>query len=87
MQMPVMDGLTATAKIRDLEVENQRSRTPIIAFTANVMVHQVKSYIDAGMDAVVAKPIEFSKLIEAIETVLSEPDDESVCGDPSKMVA
>jgi CheY-like chemotaxis protein len=76
MQMPVMDGLAATAAIRDLEVRQGLRRIPIIAFTANVMSHQVKSYIDAGMDAVVAKPIEFPKLIEALETVLAAAEDE-----------
>jgi signal transduction histidine kinase/AmiR/NasT family two-component response regulator len=77
MQMPVMDGLAATLAIRALELEQERPRVPIIAFTANVMSHQVKSYLDAGMDAVVAKPIEFPKLIEALEMVLAASEGEN----------
>jgi signal transduction histidine kinase/CheY-like chemotaxis protein len=71
MQMPVMDGLTASTEIRSIAASTGRARTPIIAFTANVMAHQVKSYTDAGIDAVVAKPIEFQKLIDALEAALA----------------
>ncbi len=87
MQMPVMDGLAATAAIRDLELRQGLRRIPIIAFTANVMSHQVKSYIDAGMDAVVAKPIEFPKLIEALETVLAAAEDEQAIDRQTASVA
>ena len=41
MQMPVMDGLTATRAIRQREADMGRARTPIIALTANAMSHQV----------------------------------------------
>jgi signal transduction histidine kinase/CheY-like chemotaxis protein len=77
MQMPVMDGLTAAATIRSRETASARPRIPIIALTANVMAHQVRSYTVAGIDSVVAKPVEFTKLVEAIETVLaaSEADE------------
>jgi signal transduction histidine kinase/ActR/RegA family two-component response regulator len=70
MQMPVMDGLAATRAIRAREGATGRRRTPIIALTANVMSHQVTSYIDAGMDAFVAKPIEARQLFEAMEAAL-----------------
>jgi len=70
MQMPVMDGLAATAAIRSAETAAGRPRTPIIALTANVMAHQVQGYLAAGMDAYVAKPIEIGQLIQAISTVL-----------------
>ena len=66
VQMPVMDGPTATAAIRDLERREGRPRTPIIALTANAMHHQLDAYAQCGMDAVVSKPIEASALIEAI---------------------
>ena len=45
--------------------------TPIVALTANVMRDQVASYLEAGMDSVVAKPLEVSSLFEAMEAGLA----------------
>ena len=66
IQMPVMDGVTATQTIRRREAAMQQRETPIIALTANAMGHQVESYRAAGMNGVVAKPIEVAQLLEAI---------------------
>jgi signal transduction histidine kinase/ActR/RegA family two-component response regulator len=66
IQMPVMDGPTATRQIRRRERETGRPAIPIIALTANVMTHQVESYMDAGMNAVVPKPIVVTQLFTAI---------------------
>jgi CheY-like chemotaxis protein len=66
VQMPIMDGLTATAAIRNREADTGRERTPIIALTANAMSHQVEQYIAAGMDGHVAKPIQAAELFEAL---------------------
>ena len=66
VQMPVMDGPTATRRIRTLEVELHRPRTPIIALTANSMSHQVSQYLDAGMDAHLAKPIVAEDLFRVV---------------------
>jgi signal transduction histidine kinase/AmiR/NasT family two-component response regulator len=70
MQMPLMDGLTATRRIRDAEASTGRRRTPIIALTANVMAHQIAGYAAAGMDLFVAKPIDAAQLFEAIGAAL-----------------
>ena len=70
MQMPVMDGLDATRAIRARERATGRLRTPIIALTANVMAHQIATYVEAGMDRFVGKPIEVGELFAAIEAVL-----------------
>jgi signal transduction histidine kinase/ActR/RegA family two-component response regulator len=70
IQMPVMDGPTATHYIRQREAETGRRRTPIIALTANAMSHQVSEYLDAGMDGHVAKPIEAARLFEALQSAL-----------------
>ncbi|HEX7946872.1 MAG TPA: ATP-binding protein, partial [Phenylobacterium sp.] len=75
IQMPVMDGLTATAKIRGRELETGRARTPIIALTANAMSHQVEQYMAIGMDTHVAKPIEAAALFAALCAAV-EGDDE-----------
>ncbi len=66
VQMPVMDGPTATRRIRTLEAEMHRPRTPIIALTANIMSHQVTQYLDAGMDAHLAKPIVAEDLFRVV---------------------
>ncbi|HEY3799489.1 MAG TPA: ATP-binding protein [Caulobacteraceae bacterium] len=74
MQMPVMDGLTATRAIRAAEAAEGRARTPIIALTANAMAHQMQQCAAAGMDAHVAKPIEAMRLFEALESALAQSD-------------
>ena len=68
VQMPVMDGPTATHEIRLREAATGRRRTPIIALTANTMVHQIESYQAAGMDGHVAKPIDAETLFQAVMT-------------------
>jgi len=66
MQMPVMDGLAATRRIREGEVLRGRSPTLIVALSANVLTHQVEAYRQAGMDAHLAKPIEVGRLFEIV---------------------
>ncbi|WP_167334128.1 ATP-binding protein [Brevundimonas nasdae] len=71
VQMPNMDGPTATRTIRQRETDQGLVRTPIIALTANAMVEQVESYLAAGMDAVVSKPIDLKRLLTTISDVMS----------------
>jgi len=71
MQMPVMDGLSAAREIRRREAAEGLARTPIIALTANVMSHQIRDYLAAGMDNHVAKPIEAARLYETLEQTLT----------------
>jgi PAS domain S-box-containing protein len=70
IHMPEMDGPTATRRIRAAEIASGRPRTPIIALTANAMTHQIAEYLAAGMDGVVTKPIEVSKLFETLQRAL-----------------
>lgn len=72
VQMPNMDGPTATRAIREREAATGRGPIPIIALTANVMDHQIAAYAEAGMTGFVAKPIEISQLFEAIENALAD---------------
>jgi len=74
MQMPVMDGLSATRAIREAEAAMGRARTPIIALTANAMSHQIELCRAAGMDGHVAKPIESARLFAALEAALDEEE-------------
>ncbi|CUH78916.1 ATP-binding protein [Tropicibacter naphthalenivorans] len=62
IQMPRLDGTTATAEIRRIEAGTPRPPSFIIAVTANAMTHQVESYLAAGVDAVLAKPVSKHKL-------------------------
>ena len=75
MQMPVMDGLTATRRIRAL-ADREAARTPIIAMTANVLPEQVARCREAGMDDHLGKPIDLSQLLGALDrwtTPAAEP--------------
>jgi PAS domain S-box-containing protein len=71
VQMPEMDGPTATGVIRARERAEGRARTPIVALTANAMAHQVSEYLQSGMDDFVAKPIEAGRLYAVIEAALA----------------
>ena len=61
IQMPVMDGVEATRRIRALGGEF--GAVPIIAVTANTLADQVESYFEAGMDDLVAKPVNMAELL------------------------
>jgi PAS domain S-box-containing protein len=68
-QMPVMDGFSATRRIRELERQSGK-RMPIIALTANVMSEDRDNCIAAGMDAHLGKPIEPAQLIDCLSRYL-----------------
>jgi signal transduction histidine kinase/CheY-like chemotaxis protein len=81
VQMPEMSGPEATQAIRALEQTTGRTRTPIIALTANAMTHHVRECLDAGMDAHVAKPIRPEILFAAITQALEGPGSDVHPGD------
>ncbi|HEY3743164.1 MAG TPA: response regulator [Bryobacteraceae bacterium] len=67
IQMPRMDGLTATRAMRSLEVERGLHRLPILALTANAAPEDVEMSKDAGCDVHLTKPISRDTLFRAIE--------------------
>jgi PAS domain S-box-containing protein len=69
-QMPVMDGLSAMRRIRELEAKLGRERSPIVSLTANAMSHQVQAALDAGADFHLAKPITSEALFAVIDKAL-----------------
>ena len=69
VQMPVIDGLTATRMIRALD--HPAAKVPIIAMTANVLPHQVALCREAGMQDHVGKPFKRADLVAAIERWIS----------------
>jgi signal transduction histidine kinase/ActR/RegA family two-component response regulator len=77
IQMPDMDGITATQAIRARERELGRARTPIVALSANAMAHQVEQYLAAGMDGHVAKPLQAMALFEALVQAADGPPGET----------
>ena len=69
IQMPNVDGYAAVREIRAMEARRGLSRTPVIAVTANVMVHQIESYRAAGFDGELGKPIALDALIAMLNRV------------------
>ncbi|MDM8523010.1 ATP-binding protein [Desulfococcaceae bacterium HSG8] len=71
VHMPEMDGLEATRRIREMESVSG-SRLPIIALTASVMKEEQQTCLDAGMDAIAGKPVDFDELFETMEQLVPE---------------
>ena len=71
INMPEMDGIEATKRIRAQERLSRRNPTPILALTANSMVHQVAEYLDVGMDGHLSKPLKKNNLILEMARALS----------------
>jgi CheY-like chemotaxis protein len=69
VQMPVMDGLTASMKIRELE-ESTNTHVPIIAITANAMLGDKEKCLAAGIDEYISKPFHPTVLIDLIKKLI-----------------
>src|SRR5690606_34834837 len=70
MQMPVMDGLSATRAIRELEAASPgRARTAVVMLSANAMAEPREDSLAAGADIHVAKPVTAASLLAGIEAV------------------
>lgn len=69
MQMPVMDGIEATRRIRD--IEGAQRRTPIVALTANAMMGTLERCLEAGMDDYLTKPLDISRLQDVLDRFMS----------------
>jgi CheY-like chemotaxis protein len=71
IQMPVLDGFEATAAIRANDAAKGRPRIPIIALTAHAMPRDRERCLEAGMDDYLTKPIEVSKMRQALAKVIA----------------
>jgi two-component system, sensor histidine kinase and response regulator len=67
VQMPILDGLEATQRIRDLEPDGQH--IPIIAITAGAMADDQQRCLQSGMDDFLSKPIDFAQLNSVLRTL------------------
>lgn len=74
VQMPVMDGFTATRTIRNLEQELERPHTPIIGMTAHALVGDKDKCISAGMDSYLPKPVVEADLKKEISRFIGEKE-------------
>ena len=66
VQMPVMDGHTATRLIREWESEKEKPPVPIVALTAHALPEEVRKSLEAGSTAHLTKPIAKNALLEAV---------------------
>lgn len=66
IQMPKLDGIAATKRIRALETERSSRRTKILALTANTLVDDRYACFEAGMDGFLVKPLDRDKLTDAL---------------------
>ena len=69
IQMPVMDGYTATRRIRALN-DPARAAVPIVAMTANVFEEERKRAFDCGMNGFLSKPLVIEALIAVLRDIL-----------------
>jgi CheY-like chemotaxis protein len=67
MQMPVLNGIDATKKIRQYEQENDQRKIPILALTANALAQHKKMCFEAGMTGYFTKPVTMNSIEEMLK--------------------
>jgi len=67
MQMPEMDGIETTRRIREYEADTSHKHIPIIAMTANVFKEDIESCLAAGMDDHIGKPVDLDTMLEKLK--------------------
>ncbi|MEO5349296.1 MAG: ATP-binding protein [Magnetococcus sp. YQC-3] len=82
IQMPNMDGYTATRRIRQWEQEERRSPVPIIALSAHTMETEIQRSLEAGCNLYLTKPISKKKLLYVLQQVANQT--EFLCVSPIK---
>ena len=76
MQMPIMDGYTASRTIRQWERDQQLEPIPIVALTAHALKEDTQKSLDAGCTAHITKPIKKAKLIDTIREQIGGSSDD-----------
>jgi CheY-like chemotaxis protein len=72
-EMPIMNGLEAVARIRQLENDGfLRAKLPVIGVTANVRQQQIETAMAAGMDDVVGKPFRVAELLVRMRGIVEK---------------
>lgn len=70
IQMPNLNGIDATKRIRDLEIKLNRKRVPIVAVSAYTLKNDIDNIMKSGVDEYIPKPIKMEKLYQKIIEVL-----------------
>ena len=71
VQMPEMDGYEATRKIREIEMNQKKTKSvPIVAMTANVFREDIEKCLDAGMNDHIGKPLDFDTVMQVLRLYL-----------------
>ena len=85
MQMPVMDGLTATRAIREREAATpERARTPVLMLSANAMRQHHEAAAACGADGYLAKPVTVASLVDGVLDVLDAAARPSTQASPAR---
>ena len=71
LQMPVMDGYTATRKIREHEAERRLRPTPVVVVSAHTRPRDIRESLAAGADVHVAKPIDLARLLTTMTRAIN----------------
>ena len=71
-EMPVLDGFSATERLRAWERSEQRRRTPVVALTAHILAEHKERARQVGMDGHMSKPVEMSQLRELVRHWIAE---------------
>jgi PAS domain S-box-containing protein len=85
-QMPTLDGYEATKQIRDINSKVLDSTIPIVAMTANAMQGDREKCINAGMNDFISKPVESSKILQALQKWLPKQVQDNASDDPETEV-
>lgn len=72
LQMPGMDGLTATRAIRDWEATTKTPRIPIVAFTAHASAEEAQKALNHGCDSHLTKPVRRANLLETVQKIIKD---------------
>jgi signal transduction histidine kinase/CheY-like chemotaxis protein len=72
IDMPVMDGITATQQIREIDRKAQRRRVPVLALTAHALPGDKERILEAGLDAHLPKPVDMAILLRMVKEFLKE---------------
>ncbi len=68
INMPVMNGMECTKKIRSMEDEKKKN-IPIVAITGNAMNYTMEEFKEAGINDYLQKPLNFDKLVNVVKTL------------------
>jgi signal transduction histidine kinase/HPt (histidine-containing phosphotransfer) domain-containing protein len=80
LQMPSLGGLAMTEELRRIEAASGRTRTPVVALTANAYAADIQRSLQAGCDLHLAKPYTRRQLLDALAWVAAEPQTDAPAG-------